>query len=354
MAKRTRDGLRYTEAGAYDDDAPTFDFLPGLLHDGTVAFVYGPPGSGKTFFILHLLCGTALGRPVFGLTPDKRRGLYIGLEGDAGIKSRIAAWCAQNGVDENPIDYARGPFNLADESAQDVSDLIAYMKEQGIQFVVLDTYAMATAGLDEVSGAHMTFAMNQLHRIKAETGACVVAIAHTGKDKSKGIRGHSSLLGNADTTIELQVHAKDASAAEDAPVTNETPRSAIVRKQRDGRTGKKLYFGLIERGTPFRNARGETVTSLAVNEHEHFTAYAEEPEGPRLPSGVDTLALETLEGLKWRDRRLGMPLTREGFKVALWRNGWRSESKSADARDRAFRRLMQSLESSGLWGATIQ
>jgi RecA/RadA recombinase len=353
MAKRTRDALRYTEAGAYDDDAPTFDFLPGLLHDGTVAFVYGPPGSGKTFFILHLLCGTALGRPVFGVTPDKRRGLYIGLEGDAGIKSRIAAWCAQNGIDENPIDYARGPFNLADESAQDVSDLIDYMKEQGIQFVVLDTYAMATAGLDEVSGAHMTFAMNQLHRIKAETGACVVAIAHTGKDKSKGIRGHSSLLGNADTTIELQVHAKDASAAEDAPVTNETPRSAIVRKQRDGRTGKKLYFGLIERATPFRNARGETVTSLAVNENESFVDHGAEDEAARLPSGIDALALETLERLKQRSRLIDIPISRDAYRDLLKRDGWRADA-SVETWRQAFGRLFKRLEETGLWGATIQ
>ncbi|MDP3493004.1 MAG: AAA family ATPase [Hyphomonadaceae bacterium] len=354
MTKRTRDALRYTEAGAYDDDAPTFDFIPGLLHDGTVAFVYGPPGSGKTFFILHLLCSTALGRPVFGVTPEKRRGLYIGLEGDAGIKSRIAAWCDQNGVDENPIVYARGPFNLADESGQDVGDLIDYMKKHCIQFVVLDTFAMATAGLDEVSGAHMTFAMNQLHRIKTETGACVVAIAHTGKNEKAGIRGHSSLLGNADTTIELQVHAKDASAPEDVPVTNETPRSATVKKQRDGRTGKKLYFGLIDRATPFRNARGETVTSLAVNENERFTDLGAEQESARLPAGVDALALETLEAMRRRNRRLELPITRDDLRDALKREGWKRNSKSEDAWERGARRLIASLTQAGLWEESFQ
>lgn len=353
MAKRTREALRYTAAGAYDDDAPTFDFIPGLLHDGTVAFIYGPPGSGKTFFALHLLCATALGRLVFGVTPDKRRGLYVGLEGDAGIKSRIAAWCGQNHVDENPIVYARGPFNLADESGQDVTDLIDTMKEQGIQFVVIDTFAMATAGMDEVSGAHMTFAMNQLHRIKAETGACVVAIAHTGKNEKAGIRGHSSLLGNADTTIELQVCGKDAGTAEDVPVTNETPRSAIVKKQRDGRTGKKLYFGLIERPTRFRNARGETVTSLAVNENESFAAYAEEEESARLPSGVDALALETLERLKHRGRLLDTPTTRDAYRELLKQDGWRADA-SVETWRQAFGRLFKRLEETGLWGATIQ
>lgn len=355
MAKPTRDALRYTEAGAYDDDAPTFDFIRGLLHDGTVAFVFGPSGSGKTMLAIHLLCCTAMGRPVFGLTTEKRRGLYVGLEGDAGIKSRIAAWCVQNGVASNPIDYARGPFNLGDETGQDITDLIAYIQENGIQLVVVDTYAMATAGLDEVSGAHMTFALNQLHRIKAETGACVLAIHHTGKNEKAGMRGHSSLFANSDTVIELQVHAKDMGVAGEPQVTNETPRSAIVKKQRDGRTGQRFYFGLVERETHFRNARGEAVTSLAVNENEQFTAYVEEvEEAAHLPSGVDALALETLERLKHRGRLLDTPITRDAYRKLLKREEWRSNATSSNTWDRAFARLVERLEKAGLWGATIQ
>lgn len=324
MASRKKETLRYVGAGAYDDDAPLFDFVREYLYENSLVFIFGPPGSGKTFFTMHLLCSTALGRPVFGLTTDKRRCLYIGLEGDAGIKSRIAAWCVQNRVDSNPIHYARGPLNLGDESGSDVDDVIDYAKKHRIGFIALDTFAMATAGLDEVSGAHMTFALNQLHRIRAETGACVLAVHHTGKDQTKGLRGHSSLLGNSDTVIELQVHAKDASTAGEAPVTNETPRSATVKKQRDGRTGKRLHFGLIERETPFSNARGETVTSLAVDENERFSELPAEEEGAapaRKPSKRERDAADILDALNRKLGRAG-PASLDQLRRALKREKW--------------------------------
>jgi hypothetical protein len=349
MAKRVDElppGLRFTQAGAFDDDPATFDFVRGYLYDATTVFIFGPSQSGKTFFALHLLCSTALGRPIFGMATDKRRGLYVGLEGDAGQKGRIAAWMAQNHAEENPIFYARGPFNLADETGRYVDHLIAFMKEHGIQFVVIDTFAVATAGLDEVSGAHMTFALNQLHRIKVETGACVCAIHHTGKDQGKGMRGHSSLFANSDTVIELQVHAKDAATAAETHITAETPRSAIVRKQRDGRTGQRLHFGLIERETPFRNARGETVTSLAVNENESFADHgAEYGEAPsRRLSNSEREAADILKCLNAKLGRAG-PAGVEQLRRALKQEDWGPEHP--DSWRSAWRNLKKKMELDG-------
>jgi hypothetical protein len=351
MTTPEREMLRYTKAGAFDDDAPAYDFVRGKFYDNSLAFIYGPPGSAKTFLALHYGCSIALGRAVFGLPTDRRRCLYIGLEGDAGIKSRIAAWCAQNGVEENPIFYARGPLNLGDTTGAEVSAVMEFSNKHEIGVIIIDTYAMATPGLDEVSAAHMTFALAALHRLRTETGVCVLVIHHTGKDQSKGLRGHSSLLGNSDTVIELTVCAKDTTG--ETPITNDTPRCATVRKQRDGRTGQRFYFKLAERETPFRNARGETVTSLAVDEHESFPDLPPE-ESAALPSGIDVLALETLEALKRRNRRLEVELTRKGFSAALKREGWKQSSKTPDAWKRAFRRLMERLEETGLWEATVQ
>ena len=254
-------GLLYVQPGDVDNLAPAFDFFPGLLHDATVAMIYGPPGSGKTFFAIHLLCATALARPTFGVEPEMRRCLYVGLEGEAGIKARVMAWCAHNRVDASPIHYALGRFSIAGEGDADVADLIDYIKKHGIGFVVIDTWSLAMAGLDEISGQHMSAGLDALHRVKRETGACVVAIAHTGKNEKAGIRGHSSQLGNVDTTIEIVVHNKERVADGnktreiELPVTLATPRSAVVRKQRDGEGGKRLNFTLTLQDTPFHDAR---------------------------------------------------------------------------------------------------
>lgn len=358
--KLPESGLLFVRAGEFDSLAPAYDFFPGALHDATVAMIYGPPGSGKTFFAIHLLCATALARPTFGVTPEKRRGLYVGLEGEAGIKARIAAWCAQNGVNESPIHYALGSFSIAAEGDKDVSDLIEYMRDNSIGFVVIDTWSLAMAGLDEISGQHMSAGLDALHRIKRETGACVVAIAHTGKNEKAGIRGHSSQLGNVDTTIELVVHNKKQTTEGnktreiEIPVTLTTPRSAAVRKQRDGEGGNRFHFTLALQDTPFRDARGNTLQRPALAEHEAFPDLPDEEDASStLPSGVDALALEVLDRLKKRNRILDAPLTRKRLIAALKREGWRADA-SDDAWRKAFGRLVVRLEDTGLWGASIQ
>jgi len=277
---------------------------------------------------------------VFGLQAERRRCLYVGLEGDAGIKSRIAAWCAQNGVDDNPIFYARGPLNLGDTSGAEVGALVEFAKEHRILFIIIDTFAMATAGLDEVAASHMTFALAALHRLRTETGACVLAIHHTGKDQSKGLRGHSSLLGNSDTVIELTVCAKDATG--ETPITNDTPRCATVRKQRDGRTGQRFYFKLAERQTPFLNARGEAVTSLAVDEHESFPDLPaeENPSGRKLSKG-EREAAAILADLNAKLGRAG-PAGLDQLRRALKHEGWGPENPGTWRS--AFRHLRSKME----------
>lgn len=350
-------GLLYVPAGRYDSLAPQFDFLPGLLHDGTVGILYGPPGSGKTFFALHLLCSTALGRKLFGVVPEQRNGLYVGLEGEAGIKARVAAWCAENGVDDNPIHYALGSFSIASEGERDVLDLIDHMKRQHVGFVVIDTLSLAMAGLDEISGQHMTLVIDTLHRIKRETGACVVAIAHTGKNEKAGIRGHSSQLGNVDTTIEIVCQNKETvsdgnkTRVVEHDVTLATPRYAVVRKQRDGEGGKRFHFTLKLHDTPFTDARGNTLQRPALCEHEAFTDLTDDSARPA--RGVDALALETLAALQKRNARLEIPVTRAAYRSALKREGWKpGNSPNADAWARGFRRLMERLQEAGMWEAT--
>jgi len=338
-------GLLFVSAGSYDALRPSFDFIPGMLHDSTVAIIYGPPQSGKTFFALHLLCSATLGRRLFGVTPEKRRGLYVGLEGESGIKARVQAWCVENKEETNPIHYALGRFDLSD--AEQISELIGYMKKHGIQFVVIDTLSLAMAGLDEIAGQHMTYVMDQLHRIKRETGACVVAIAHTGKNERAGIRGHSSQLGNVDTTIEIRTHnrkaqkgARGEADTSDEPVTLDTPRSAIVRKQRDGESGRAVHFTLKLHDSKVRDARGHVMRSPALCEHEAFVAIEEAPEGARLTKR-EREAKVILDSLNRRLGRAG-PATLDQFQRELKRKGWGPER--ADSWRSAFRHLRERLD----------
>lgn len=345
------EGLLFVSAGEFDSLRSSLDFIPGVFHDATVGIIYGPPGCGKTFFALHLLCSTALGRTLFGLTPEKREGLYVGLEGEAGIKARISAWGAQHGFDANPIDYALGRFSLANED--DIAGLIDRMRRRKIGFVVIDTLSLAMAGLDEIAGQHMSLVIDALHRIKRETGACVVAVAHTGKNEKAGIRGHSSQLGNVDTTIELVVHNRETiregnkTRVVEHEVTLATPRSAIVRKQRDAEGGKRLNFALVLRDTPFTDARGETVKRPALSEHEAFPDLPPEESEVATPAKLNARQRAALDILEALNRKLGRagPATRDQLKAALRREDWPGQPV-ANLRG-AIRDVLTALEAKG-------
>jgi RecA/RadA recombinase len=329
-------GLLFVNAGDYDRLEPSFDFIPGLLHDSTVGIIYGPPGSGKTFFALHLLCCAALGKTVFGLTPLQRNGLYVGLEGEAGIKARVSAWCGQNRVEANPIDEDK-----------DITGLIERIRRRKIGFLVIDTLSLAMAGLDEISGQHMSLVINALHRIKRETGACVVAIAHTGKNEKAGIRGHSSQLGNVDTTIEIVCHNKDAVREGDKTriveheITLATPRSAVVRKQRDGEGGRRFHFTLTLRDTLFRDARGAVLKRPTLREHAAIADLPEEEAQAttRKLTRREEDAAEILDALYEKRGRLG-PATVNQYRRALKREG------SGPENPRSWRRAFHDLKAS--------
>ena len=69
--------------------------------------------------------------------------------------------------------------------------------------VFLDTLNAATSGLDENSSRDMGEILEAAKTLQRLTGGLVVLVHHSGKDASKGLRGHSSLLAALDAVIEV-------------------------------------------------------------------------------------------------------------------------------------------------------
>jgi hypothetical protein len=90
-------------------------------------------------------------------------------------------------------------------------------------------------------------------RIRSATGAHVCFVHHSGKDKAKGARGHSSLRAAVDTEIEI-------SREPDAKYS-----TIKTVKQREMEMAEDMYFGLkkVELG---KNKYDEEVTSCVVTE----------------------------------------------------------------------------------------
>ena len=131
----------------------------------------------------------------------------------------------------------------------DLIELVANDFGQKVKFVVIDTLSRASAGGNENSPDDMgAFVMN-VDKIRHATKTHLCIVHHSGKDRTRGARGHSLLRAGTDT--ELEVANKQLKATE----------------QRDRENGPPLAFDLIVH-TLGTNAYGEDVTSCVLEELE--------------------------------------------------------------------------------------
>jgi hypothetical protein len=199
---------------------------------GGIGVIVGPPGSGKTFIQLDLAFAIARGALWRGRRVDQGSVLYVAAEAAYGVRMRVQAYLTHNEIPDDTV-----PFYILDKEPnmlkkKDVDHLIAVAnKIGGIKVIMLDTLAAVTVGGDENSGESMGIAISNGKRLSRETGALVIFGHHTGKDTSRGTRGHSSLPAACDFILEVQ--------------RNGDARSITTSKQKDGSDGAELGFRLL-------------------------------------------------------------------------------------------------------------
>lgn len=212
----------------------------GVLPEQGLAAIYGPSGSGKSFLAIDLCAAIARGRSWFGKHVTSAPVTYLALEGEGGIRLRAQAWEKHH---QEPLpdglSFILQSFDLS--SQQDIADLLAVIPPGGV--VVIDTLNRAAPCVDENSSKDMGQVLTAAKTIQAQTRGLVILVHHTGKDLTKGLRGHSSLHAALDGAIEVQ----RASGA----------RSWSVTKAKDGEDGGSYTFDLqkIEVGVLSRNRR---------------------------------------------------------------------------------------------------
>lgn len=183
---------------------PPTPLIAGLLFSPSVACLYGPSGSGKSFLAVDLACAVATGRDWLGRPSHAGGGgvLFVAAEGVGGLGARVDAWCAHHGrTDIDRVAWLPTPVNLANYEA--VDGLCEIVDDGNYDLVVFDTLARCTAGADENSAKDMGLVVGALDRIRDAADACVMVIHHSGMDLARGARGSTALLGAVDT--ELQV-----------------------------------------------------------------------------------------------------------------------------------------------------
>jgi hypothetical protein len=205
----------------------------GLLPARGLAAIYGPSGSGKTFLALDLACSIAAGVPLwFGAKVKPVPVAYVALEGQAGIRARLAAWEAQHRQQApNTARFVLGNFTLLQPADADTlaADIIEQLGPGTV--VVIDTLNQSAPGADENASADMGLVIANAKALADTVEGVVVLVHHAGKDSSRGMRGHSSLFAAMDAVIEVSQVVSG--------------RSWRLSKSKDGESGKLQGFELL-------------------------------------------------------------------------------------------------------------
>lgn len=271
VAKPDYPGFRLLDRDAIMALPPLRWRVKGLLPETGIAAVYGPSKSGKSFLSFDLGCAIAMGHKWFGHRTIMGPVTYVMLEGEAALRNRAKAW-EQHNDEQLPVGFLamNMPFQISDD--QQVEALGASLPQSGV--VIIDTLNRTAPGLDENSSQDMGRILAGMKRLQEITGGLVLVVHHTGKDASKGLRGHSSLLAALDGAIEVE-RSGDS-------------RCWSAAKVKDGEDGKKLAFKLhvLDLG---RDSDGDAITSCAVGPDAGAIYRKPEPSGKHQKAALSAI-----------------------------------------------------------------
>ncbi|MDE2419350.1 MAG: AAA family ATPase [Burkholderiales bacterium] len=250
-----------------------------------LAALYGPSASGKSFLGFDMAVAIAEGNKWFGCRVEAAPVVYAALEGEAGFKLRAQALEAHRGrALPDCLRMMLQPFQIT--NAIDVRDLAAVVPAGAVVFV--DTLNRAAPTADENSSRDMGEILEAAKRLQSLTGGLVVLIHHTGKDATKGLRGHSSLFAAMDAAIEV---SRDGDR-----------REWRVAKSKDGADGDAHPFRL-EIETLGIDAYGDPVSSCTVR----MDSNVEEVKRIKVPQGGNqSLVYNAIRGM-FKDGATGKP-----------------------------------------------
>jgi len=137
----------------------------------------------------------------------------------------------------------------------------------GPQLVIVDTFARHLVGGDENSGKDTGNYTATVEAIAQRTGAHVMTVHHTGKDLTRGARGHSSLLGSPETELVVSGESPNLKVTNTAQRTTSEVDSwhvELVKAGTDPDTGDHLSLVAVPRagGPTADNRKAEEVLDV--------------------------------------------------------------------------------------------
>lgn len=247
--------------------------IRGVFPTEGLAVVFGASGSAKSFLCTTAAAAIAAGEHFFGHRTRAAPVLYMALEGESGYRSRTLAWELHNNRPfPSDVRFSIEPFSIIDP--QDVADLAA-LCPQGV-VIFIDTLNRAAPGSDENSSKDMGVIIQGAKTLQRLTAGLVVLVAHTGKDASRGLRGHSSLFAALDAAVLVE--------------RNGDARSWRVEKAKDGEDGEIHGFRLRSIIVGNDDYGDELTSAVVVPDDAASPQWASKPLSPNKHLGMKTFS----------------------------------------------------------------
>lgn len=176
-----------------------------LVMQGLTA-IYSDPGVGKSFVAVDMSLNATLGESWWGeYFPANAKVLYIAAERYSVVRDRLEAACKLRGISipSNLYLYARPRALQVGKQQKVLEDLASLVKPD---IIIFDTFAKMTLNAEENSSKEMGPMAEDFGSIVLAGGPQCggLIVHHQGKDKSKGLRGNTALLGAFDGVWKLE------------------------------------------------------------------------------------------------------------------------------------------------------
>lgn len=260
VRKRVKSRLIRADEFADEPGAGAGYVVKNLLNRASYGVAFGAPGAGKTFVMLDVGYHVAAGRPWMGLNVHGGPVLYLAYEGIGGLKKRAKALQQKYGRDLGPLYIVGATMNLREQAGrQELGAILAEMPAKPV-LVIIDTFARALMGGDENSAQDVGAFNDAIAKLIDHTGACVLLIHHSGKNKAAGARGSSAILGAIDTELEIDGGMVRPSKQRDVEIIAPLPfklRPTVVGIDSDGDEEKSCVIEPCKAGPMRQDLKGD-------------------------------------------------------------------------------------------------
>lgn len=241
--------------------------IKGILPQQGLASIYGPSGSGKSFLAIDCAARISLGLNWFGHRVSQCPVVYVALEGQLAIQKRFTAW-ERHWKQAIPPTMRVMIDSLTLFNSGDIGEFAVAVTAEGADngVIFIDTLNQSAPGADENAPKDMGQIIANAKQLQQLTQSLVVLVHHAGKDLTRGLRGHSSLVAALDSAIDVK--------------REHTDRSWSLAKNKDGRDGLTSGFQL-QPVTIGQDADGVDITSCVVvpNSQNIFKPKPPKPRG---------------------------------------------------------------------------